>query len=164
MPSVCGLLLSRPVQQCGYGMSRADTAAARVDTRSARYKACVHLCAHALIAEEFGWQVCEMAVYEDGTGHTHVCNPFGLDVEVEVLQRVAFLLAGPAASRRLGRVRPLPAGCRWDKKWARRALREAGSTAITYRKAETLARTLVTREWSQIRISAHDLYLAERWS
>ena len=137
------------------------TTASRIDTRSARYRACLHLSAHAVVADAFGWRVREVVVYDDATGHTHARPPAGLDGEVEVLQRVAFLLAGPAASQRVGWV--LPAGCRWDEKSARRVLREAGSTGVTYRQGKTLARVLVDRRWAEIQRHARDLCQSGRW-
>lgn len=126
-----------------------------VDTSSGRYKVCLHEAAHAVVAESLGWRVTQIVIDDDGDAGVVNARYRGSDRIEHDVQYATWLLAGPVASLRVAWF--MPAGCDWDDRHARKALRRTGTS---YGQVKSQAKTLVGRHWGPIQREARALYLA----
>lgn len=125
-----------------------------VDTSSQRYKTCLHEGTHAVVAEVLGWRVTEITIDDEGDGGVVSARYRGRDQVEHDVQYATWLLAGPVGSLRVAWF--MPAGCGWDDRQARKALR---GTGVGYGQVKSDAKALVGRHWGRIRAEARTLYL-----
>ncbi|GAA0905764.1 hypothetical protein [Pseudonocardia zijingensis] len=125
-----------------------------VDTSSGRYKVCLHEAAHAVVAEVLGWRVTQIVIDDGADAGVVNARYRGSDQIEHDVQYATWLLAGPNASLRVAWF--MPAGCDWDDKQARKALRRVRGD---YGATKAAARSLVGRNWRHIQREARTLYL-----